>query len=512
MTGTFTWILHPGKLLLVFLLATNSYWVRAGANPVPAPQDYPDKVALLISVADYGSKNEMEEAQNNLRDLEFALSELGFRVFLVTDPDREALLQGIATFQEYADRAIVAFAYYSGRIRTTGDRSFLMPAGARLKQSFTSAMKQGVDLELLTGSMKASDENVVSLDAYRWNFKRTSGKNALPEKLPARIARPEESRKRAFLTYLAGEENIAYGDTQGISVSLFSKYFSEAISNGDPYQALLKAQAGLKRETGGEAFLQVAGFLEGQYRKNSWNGYRDYMRDGRIQEYSDDPPVSYFIEEEPFPWPPPRASATYILPQEIFNGAQYLREIDNRLRKALDATGYYDFAYFPIADHPRVLRSLFGPEPDLEGLRGFVLLTRIEQINPDGTPVDNDSRWALEIEQRYSISIREYLSSLFFPRKGHFRVIAFAVTDKPFKQTTQRLGRQRALDLVSMGNHNNSWFAQKELNDAFSVTALIYEYELSENSVEAYLLRSSDLPGRVHLERSRIWEFLQNRP
>ena len=69
-----------------------------------------------------------------------------------------------------------------------------------------------------------------------------------------------------------------------------------------------------------------------------------------------------------------------------------------------------------------------------------------------------------------------------------------------------------AIMLSASTAHNNSWFAQKELNDAFSVTALIYEYELSENSVEAYLLRSSDLPGRVHLERSRIWEFLQNRP
>ena len=71
-----------------------------------------------------------------------------------------------------------------------------------------------------------------------------------------------------------------------------------------------------------------------------------------------------------FPWPPPPPSATAEIRCEQLRLKTRLTsfgDVDRRLSEALDANGYCERRYYAVPD-------------------GFALVTRIEQINDDGTP------------------------------------------------------------------------------------------------------------------------------
>ena len=83
------------------------------------------------------------------------------------------------------------------------------------------------------------------------------------------------------------------------------------------------------------------------------------------------PPASEAPARSPsFPWPPPKASASSKVPDNFLRETetkQILHDIDRRLALALDKAGYFEKSYFSVPD-------------------GFALVTRLEQINADGTP------------------------------------------------------------------------------------------------------------------------------
>jgi hypothetical protein len=81
-----------------------------------------------------------------------------------------------------------------------------------------------------------------------------------------------------------------------------------------------------------------------------------------------------------FPWPPPRASASAVIPAAFLrpSGVESptLGDIADEISKALDTGGYFE-------------RSFFGAPG------GFAMVTRLERINRDGTPTDEAERWTV---------------------------------------------------------------------------------------------------------------------
>ena len=50
--------------------------------------------------------------------------------------------------------------------------------------------------------------------------------------------------------------------------------------------------------------------------------------------------------------------------------------------------------------------------------------------------------------------------------------------------------------------------AGREFTDQYACTALIYQFEQPGSGEGARLDVPSDLPGRIHLERAKLWEAL----
>ena len=194
-----------------------------------------------------------------------------------------------------------------------------------------------------------------------------------------------------------------------------------------------------------------------------------------------------------FPWPPPPASAREELPGHLFNvvGVDIsLGDVSNRITVALDENGYFESSYFAVPD-------------------GFAVVTRLEQIEPDGTPKEEPERWSLDVAPLRPFSLAEYIRRLFFGVPGYYRVIVFVVTPHPFSQSGPRVTPEQLDFWLTTGfNRLPDEVASLAYTDDFAATALIYEFARPTENDEMRVNYPGALPGRVHLERSGIWREL----
>ncbi len=211
------------------------------------------------------------------------------------------------------------------------------------------------------------------------------------------------------------------------------------------------------------------------------------------RERSAPPPKSEIPE---FPWPPPKASATDVIPPEFFRkpsgGETFLRDVERKIHGALESCKYFDKSYYAVPD-------------------GFAMVTRLEQINSDGTSKKPPDRWMPEVQPLgLKFSLRDYLTRLFTASEGHFRIIVFVVTPHPFSQANVTISRDDAIGWLRGGGLNvlPDSIGGLRYTEKYSCTALIYEFVKIPDK-EAEMKFEECLPGRVHLEKSKIWTFLE---
>ena len=194
-----------------------------------------------------------------------------------------------------------------------------------------------------------------------------------------------------------------------------------------------------------------------------------------------------------FPWPPPQPSATEVLPRDLLNvgvSSAQLKDIDAKFTDALDLTGYYENSYFAVPG-------------------GFALVTRLEQIESDGTPKAEPERWSIEVAPG-SFSLAKYFRQLIVGTPGYYRVIVFVVTRYSFSQSNAQVTRKEATSWLNEGlNSLPTELALLYYTDDYDTTALIYEFARPTENDQANLTDPSTLLGRVHIERSGIWSALQ---
>jgi len=190
-----------------------------------------------------------------------------------------------------------------------------------------------------------------------------------------------------------------------------------------------------------------------------------------------------------FPFPPPKASASQILPERFFEEAIQLGDVDQILSDAIGFCGYHEKSYYYVPD-------------------GFALVTKLEQINIDATPKMPPDRWSPNLLPLERFSLSDYLRALFMGKKGHFRVFVFIVTPYPFSQRPEAPTKAIAQNwLVSGFNILPKPLAELPFNSDYSVTTLIYQFELVENG-ESRFVEQSRHSCQTHLERSNIFQHL----
>jgi len=196
-----------------------------------------------------------------------------------------------------------------------------------------------------------------------------------------------------------------------------------------------------------------------------------------------------------FPWPPVLASASTKIPSAFFvgeNASVTLSQVAGTLEEALDNAGYIERSYYAAP-------------------KGFALVTRLEQVNPDGTPKSVPDRWSVQMTTPKVFSLASYLQALFTAQEGRFRIIAFIVTTAPFAQNPNvAISREDAMEWLSVGSQTlPASIGSLAYSERHYSMALIYEFEQPTRNHDATFKMLSALSGIEHLKQARIWEVLE---
>lgn len=475
---------YGGMLLMTFCINTAGAQIRDRiARPVlridttriiAFPQrDAPSKVALLIGNSAYPGLNALETPVNDLAAIATGLDSLGFSVMTLKNGTREEMQNSIRAFHRRAKSARITYLYYAGHTVQFRDRNYLVPVDATLEEA-GMIPRQGISLPGYFRGLNSNAENMISIDACYPNdygFKNdetTEGPCFVP---PGRLP------PRTFVTFTSFQNMMAPSTAE--KTSLFSYLFSFHIQkSASIYDIVLATKAQLKQLSGGREDISIFGEVS-----TSTNLKKNQV-------------VMYSMNMPGFPWPPPKASAIDRIDRTFFSECQTLKDVDKLLFSALEKQEYYEKSYFRIAG---------------DRLHGFAIATRLEQIHKDGTSMEGDARWRTKPSEDMAFSFSNYFKSLFFPQKGYFRVIVFVVADIPLSQSEEGASRNMALSWLSKGaTQLPPEIANMSFSENHGVTALIYEYELPENDVKASLEDPSDLQGRDHLKRAKLWSTISN--
>jgi hypothetical protein len=185
-----------------------------------------------------------------------------------------------------------------------------------------------------------------------------------------------------------------------------------------------------------------------------------------------------------FPWPPPAASATYVLPENVFERGRTTGQVVMTIIAALERRGYVE-------------RSFFTTPAD-----GVVLVTRLERINEDGSSAADLQRWpAVGEAARSSVGFAQFLRGLFYVDPGRYRVIVFILQDAPFRQSPEQqiTGQQARAWLRTGANVLPRELAERGYKG--DCTVLVYEFASDGTAVRVV---ESRLTGLQHLEKAGV--------
>ena len=205
---------------------------------------------------------------------------------------------------------------------------------------------------------------------------------------------------------------------------------------------------------------------------------------------NDGPPISVGDKIPYFPWPPPKPSATEVVPYRLIlkskDEPHFVRDIDTMICNELDKCGYSERSYYRV------------PE-------GFALATRLEQFNTDGTSKSLPDRWSPEVMPLRSFSFSRYLSALLSANPGHYRIIVFVVTPTPFGHNGRSATRQEAMAWLDGGlNRLPEHVGKEAYTEEHVCTALIYEYQQAAKGTPAVQTMPGICTGAVHLKGAGI--------
>ncbi|MDD5393742.1 MAG: hypothetical protein PHE17_12050 [Thiothrix sp.] len=197
-----------------------------------------------------------------------------------------------------------------------------------------------------------------------------------------------------------------------------------------------------------------------------------------------------------FQWPPPKASSTYAVPlANLSRRPHTLADADGIISKALDQAGYEEKQYYQL------------PEKEMPG---FVLVTRVEAINKDGSPKQPD-RWPSgELSLLGSdFSVGNVLKVLLHMEAGRYRVIAFVFTANPVQQDSgKQLTEEEAQAWLSSGWDSlpDSIGSAPFTNKKNFCTALVYEFEKKSNKGKPKLKLPGLVSAKRHIEKAGIFK------
>jgi uncharacterized caspase-like protein len=124
-------------------------------------------VALVIGESKYETLSELVNPNQDARDIDDLLGDLGFDVDRVLNADAEELREAIEEFIEDAEDADVALVYYSGHGIEVGGQNYLVPVDATFDSPDAAGEALVAVQPMLEALAKAVPVTIVLLDACR---------------------------------------------------------------------------------------------------------------------------------------------------------------------------------------------------------------------------------------------------------------------------------------------------------------------------------------------------------
>jgi uncharacterized caspase-like protein len=94
------------------------------------------RIALVIGNNDYATLSPLQNAVNDAESVGASLSSIGFTVYLVSDLDRETMMNSIEFFSAKAEDADVAVLYYAGHGAQIDGINYLLPSDFQIGAGF----------------------------------------------------------------------------------------------------------------------------------------------------------------------------------------------------------------------------------------------------------------------------------------------------------------------------------------------------------------------------------------
>jgi hypothetical protein len=191
-----------------------------------------------------------------------------------------------------------------------------------------------------------------------------------------------------------------------------------------------------------------------------------------------------------FAWPPPKATSRITLDTAWLRlqDPPTLGQVGNLLVRALNDAQYPNHSYLA--------------EPN-----GFALVAQLEQIQPDGTPA-MPNRWDSGLPSMATMSFLDFLKALVVAPTGHYRVIAFIVTDVPWQQNAPRPTEEQAQQWLSTGlDKLPAAVRDMRYTADYQCTALVYQF--AKDGAGARFVDVSAADTLSHLDKAGLLRTLR---
>jgi uncharacterized caspase-like protein len=181
------------------------------------------RVALVIGNSAYDRVGALPNPRNDAAMVADVLNSEGFKVTLVQDATRVAMVRALRTFGDEADQADWALVYYAGHGIEVGGVNYLLPTDVELR-SDRDAQDEAIPLNRVLDTIQnARKLKLVILDACRDNPFAATMKRSLPTRAVERGLAPAAPAGGILVVYAAEAGQVAQdgrGDHSPFAVAL----------------------------------------------------------------------------------------------------------------------------------------------------------------------------------------------------------------------------------------------------------------------------------------------------
>jgi hypothetical protein len=456
------------------------------------------RVAFVVGNGAYAKARVLPNPPIDARAMARALRNVGFEVVEGIDLTHEEMDRRLYEFGRKANGADIAVFFYAGYGIAVGGTNYLLPVDADIKSE--ADIKSGGPLNVdraLDQTMSDAKVKLVFLDACRENPFAARIRAANPIKVRSAAEEsglaPMKSGEGTLIAFATGPGQTALDGEQNTN-SPFTRALIDHITKPgvEIQQAMTEVRAQVNQETNkgqlpwGHTNLLDTIYLNPVEKAPGASAKPPAPPDSPAVSTAPDSPSRPELPE--FPWPPPSPSTYYVLPDKLLKDRKTLGEATDAIIAALERTGYVE-------------RTFYRTTPG-----GVALVTRLERIESDGTPVEPE-RWSIS-EKGYqsAADFAKFLRGLFFVEEGHYRLIVFILQKESFVPAAKEMAEPEARDLIKRGANILPPEAGNQSYDGNHCTVMIYEFTSDGTAVQ--FVKQSSLTAKQHLDKAGVLSLL----